>query len=307
MHLFEGVGVEFGLLLALLRVGGRPLGFDHGERLAVVAPEDVVGVSDALVVGHGGDFVFGVARLVEGPSGALEVHVDQVAARFGFGVVVGVGPGFAVGADVGDLFAQGLEFGVEFVVFALLFEGGGVLFGQSLFEGDEVVARDDAGGVDRLGHAFVLPCGALARGVGRVRAHEPVADVVEFLDDAHGVELADGARFVNGLVALSLDDAGFLVDGLGQQVLEGSLVEQGAEAVGVGPAEAVVVAVEPVDDGFEGKAGVEAGGARVADDVGFGKNCGGGDVGELGGDEGEVGTRNGELGTRNGELGTRDV
>ena len=51
-------------------------------------------------------------------------------AGFGFGVVVGVGLLFVSGADVGNFLLERLNFGVEFVFFLLLFEGGFVLLGE---------------------------------------------------------------------------------------------------------------------------------------------------------------------------------
>nr|WP_262562304.1 hypothetical protein [Acaryochloris sp. CCMEE 5410] len=47
--------------------------------------------------------VFSIAFLVEGPSGAFQVEVDEVVAGFGFSVVVGVGLLFVGGADFGEL------------------------------------------------------------------------------------------------------------------------------------------------------------------------------------------------------------
>lgn len=49
------------------------------------------------------------------------------------------------------------------------------------------------------------------------------------------------------------------------------------------------MAVEPVNECFEGEAGMEAGGARVTVDVAFGSGGGFGDGAELAGEEGKVG------------------
>ncbi len=128
VHGFEAVSVEFGLLFTDGGVGGGFFGFDDGEGFAVVAPENVVGVANPFGIGHAGNFIFPVAFLVEGPSGALQVEVDEIVAGFGFGVVVGVGLLFVGGSNFGELLLEGLEFGVELVAFLLLFEGVFVLF-----------------------------------------------------------------------------------------------------------------------------------------------------------------------------------
>lgn len=64
---------------------------------------------------------------------------------------------------------------------------------------------------------------------------------------------------MNGLVADLLDNAGFLEYGLGDQVLKGWFVEQGTKPVVVGHVQTGFVAIEPVDDRFQGETGVEAG------------------------------------------------
>jgi hypothetical protein len=84
VHLLQAIGVELGLLLAHGRIGGRLLCFHRRQRLAVVAPQHIVHVADALVVGHTRHFIFPVAGLIQRPPGALQVHVDQVAAGLGF-------------------------------------------------------------------------------------------------------------------------------------------------------------------------------------------------------------------------------
>lgn len=48
------------------------------------------------------------------------------------------------------------------------------------------------------------------------------------------------------------------------------------------------MAIEPVNEGFEGEASMEAGGARVTVDVAFGSDGGFGDGAEWAGEEGEV-------------------
>lgn len=84
------------------------------------------------------------------------------------------------------------------------------------------------------------------------------------------------------------DQLGFMKKDLGDEVLKGWLVKEGAEFVVVGHVQRSLMAIEPVNEGFEGEAGMEAGGARVAVDVAFGSGGGFGDGAELAGEEGEV-------------------
>lgn len=93
---------------------------------------------------------------------------------------------------------------------------------------------------------------------------------------------------MDGVVADIFDQLGFMKKDLGDEVLKGWLVKEGAEFVVVGHVQRSLMAIEPVNEGFEGEAGMEAGGARVAVDVAFGSGGGFGDGAELAGEEGEV-------------------
>ena len=68
---FQAIGVELGLLLPDAGVAPRALGLDQPERLAVVAPEDVVHETLALSIGHPADFELAVAGPIERPAGFL--------------------------------------------------------------------------------------------------------------------------------------------------------------------------------------------------------------------------------------------
>src|SRR5439155_3415375 len=52
---FQAVGVELGLLLANAGITLGALGLDQSQRLAVVAPENVIHKAFALFIGHAGD------------------------------------------------------------------------------------------------------------------------------------------------------------------------------------------------------------------------------------------------------------
>ena len=57
-------------------------------------------------------------------------------------------------------------------------------------------------------------------------------------------------RLWTAVLPIFFDEFGFVEEGLGNEILEGALVEEGAEGVVVGLAQAAIEAVEPVDDGF---------------------------------------------------------
>ena len=109
----QAIGVELGLLLADAGVAPRALGLDEPERLAVVAPEDVVHEALALGIGHPADLKLAVAGLIEGPAGFLQQQVDEVVASLRFGVVVGVWLRGCCLLGLGHLGPQALEFLVE--------------------------------------------------------------------------------------------------------------------------------------------------------------------------------------------------
>ena len=71
MHRLQAVGVELRLLLAHCRVDGGLLRLHHRQRLAIVSPEDIVGIADARIVRHARHFVFTVLFPVQMPTGAF--------------------------------------------------------------------------------------------------------------------------------------------------------------------------------------------------------------------------------------------
>ncbi|HZK48152.1 MAG TPA: ABC transporter ATP-binding protein [Thermoleophilia bacterium] len=74
----QAVGVELRLLLPHHhRIDGGLLCLHHRQRFAVVAPQDVVGITNARFVRHARDFVFTILHLIERPTGALQGEVDD--------------------------------------------------------------------------------------------------------------------------------------------------------------------------------------------------------------------------------------
>lgn len=108
MHRLKAVRIELRLLLTHQRIARRFFRLDHSERLAIVAPEHVVGVAEPGAVGHPLHFVFPVAGPVEGPSRPVEVHVDEIAASLGLGVIVGIRLRGGGSPDLRELVTEGL-------------------------------------------------------------------------------------------------------------------------------------------------------------------------------------------------------
>jgi hypothetical protein len=79
------------------------------------------------------------------------------------------------------------------------------------------------------------------------------------------------------------------VEHLAGEAAEGGVVDEGGEVVLIWGAEGGIVLVEPGDGELEGATGVEAGGAGIGLDEGFGFGGGEVDVGPLGLEEAEVG------------------
>ena len=95
--IFEAVGIQFRLMLALDGRHACALGLDHGQRLAFGAKQHIVCIADAFFVGHPMDFdldagfpgldqAFGLQDL---PSGFFEHQVDEQFSGFGFADVRG--------------------------------------------------------------------------------------------------------------------------------------------------------------------------------------------------------------------------
>ena len=200
----------------------------------------------------------------------------------------------------GDFGAEGLVFlgeGAELFVLGRGFVGELFELGESLGGGG---GDGDAGFVEA---GFGLGAGVGLAGVG---AGEPVGEVEEFADGGEGVGFGDGFGGVDGDVAEVFDGFDFGDEGGAGELLELGVEDVGGEVVAVGRGEPGVVAVDPVDGEFEGAAGVEAGGAGIGVEEGFGFGGGDVDFGPLGGEVLEVGGA-GHLGVVSWSAGGRTV
>ena len=109
MHGLQAVRVEFGLLSTGRRIDGGLLRLHHPQRLAVISPQDVIGVTDPRGVRHARDFVLTVVFLVERPAGTLQGQVDDQPAGRALVPVTGLGDGLVLRLDGGEPFTQRLQ------------------------------------------------------------------------------------------------------------------------------------------------------------------------------------------------------
>lgn len=245
--LLKAVGVELGLLLADGRVSGGALGFDQRQRLAVVAPKDVIDVSLAGVVGHSADFNLEVPGRIECPARFLEQHINIGFAGFRFRVVMGVRLGGIGLPGRRDFLTQLPELVVQR---GLVGEQRGQAFITRLQVGGQLLQLLQGLGGDSgcFGYQADLKAEAgFGTGGVAVGSGQPVAEVEEFAGGAEGVGRGHFPGAMDGQVAQVLDQAGLGEERIADGLAKGRFVNQGAEVVLIGRAERGVVFVEPRD------------------------------------------------------------
>jgi hypothetical protein len=289
-HLLEAVGVQLGLLLTDLRILLGALRLDDGQRKAVGSPEHVVDEPVARAAArdrHPDDGELAVAYVVQQPSGLGEEHVEEAVAGLRLVVVVVVDAAFLL--DGRDLLAQpcGLHFVCLDQVVALgeLALVGFVLSTELLGEADDVVAGEGRG---RSGESRVELSsgrhGLSARRVAVGRPHDHMEELAQGIDRG---PRRHGSSLVHGEVA-ELADQGELLCHTGPgEVAEGGVADPGGQVVAVGLGQPRHV-VHVADQLLDGATRVEAGGARVADEVALGPGTVGVEVRPLCLDEVEV-------------------
>ena len=114
--LLQAVGIQAGLLLALLGTAAGALGFHNGQG-DFAAPQHIVHKTFALVVGHALYFKLAVALLVQRPARFFEQQVNEQVARGGLVVVVRGGGLRCVGRlGGGNLGAVAGQFRIQFCI-----------------------------------------------------------------------------------------------------------------------------------------------------------------------------------------------
>ena len=129
---FQAVGIQAGLLLALLGTAAGALGFHQGQG-PLAAPQHIVHAALALAVGHALYFKFTVALLVQRPARFFEQQVNEQVARGGLVVVVrGGGLRCVGGLGGGNFGAVAGQFRIQFCIAGCCFAQGGIALGQGL-------------------------------------------------------------------------------------------------------------------------------------------------------------------------------
>jgi hypothetical protein len=263
----QAVRIQLGLLLAHLGALLGALGFHQRQRLAVVTPQHIVHKALALLVGHAGDLDLEVLVRVELPAGLLQQQVDEIVAGFGFGIVVRVGGGSVGQLGSGHLLAQPGQLGIQRSRGAQ--QGGEpfIALGElrlqllQLVQGLRWHGRCCGGRPGQKRRVEGQPgVGPAALAIG---ARQPVADVEQFARGHLGICRRHLAGAVHGLVAQFLDHLGLGEHGLAHHPGEAGLVDQRAQVVLVGQAQATVMLVEPGHRQFQCAPGVETGGPCI--------------------------------------------
>ena len=263
----EAVGVQLRLLLPDARALTSPLGLDHGQRPSVGAPQHVVDEADALRIWDAADLVLAITRVVEGPPGLAEQHVDEQVPRLCLAVVAVVDKsrGCLCGLDLLTQRCNLRLVGSE--QFLLLSAGDGQRGVLGRETGGELLnlGPSERGtlrrkpGIERGPHRH-------GRGMGRMVERGPHDDVVQFSEDLKGGLRADLVAVMNSLVAHLANDVQLRRDGIADLGLERRVVDESREIVGVRECEADDV-VQIADQFLGHSSAVHAGRARIADQV----------------------------------------
>lgn len=254
----KAIGVELGLLLADACVAPGALGFDESQWLAVIPPEHVVNIADALLVGHSADLKLAIPRLIERPSGLLQQQVDEVVTGLGLGVIVRVRLCRCDLLDRSDFSAQALQFVVECRLVSQQRGEFLVALAQSRLELLQLLSGLPAHG-GRLrrrarieGQTRRRPCGSA------VGAGEPVRDVEELAHRGYRIVKRNGSVPMHGPIAERIDDPRLAEHGFAGGLLEARLVDQRRQVVLVRQLQCRIVLVGLAHREFEGTPCIEA-------------------------------------------------
>ncbi len=248
-HRLQAVRVQLGLLLALGRAARGALRLDHRQRLAVDAPQHVVGVTDPAVVRHPGDLELTVACLGQLPTGLGEQQVDQEQAGVRLRVVVRVGHRRSGPLRGGHLLAKACQLRSELLVRRRELSRALLRYVRS---SDFLLQLTDPRGSRRL-RRFATSRREHRRvehEVGRrlvlaVGARKPVQELEQVRHRRHRLVHRDRPRVVRRTVAELHDLSDLQVHLLADEVLEVRRVDVRAERRVVGLAQVTVVCERP--------------------------------------------------------------
>ena len=285
------VGIQFCLLATDFGILQRALGLDHSERLAVGGPQHVIRLAaaawrtDQIAQRH-----LDADRVrAERPACLGQQHVDQLAPRLGFVVVVRVGHRNRRRLGLRQFGAALRQFGVERRQRLLALGeccclcGNGLLalveqrrflgqFGSKfLFLLLQLLASRHCrflrggGGIHQHRHARVLPVGHDLLGITgpRIGARKPAQNVKQLVRQPHRIHPRHRLLRMYRLVALVLDELHLVEHLRRHEAGEFALVEQAVELVVGRHAQAVVVLVQPQHRLLQRMAGAHHRRARI--------------------------------------------
>ena len=266
-HLFQAVGIQLGLLLAVGGADSRPLGFQQRQRKFVPAPHHVVHEAFAAFIRHADDRILARVCPVWVPFGFTQHHVDEQAAGRRL-AVVGFWHSLLIrGPQFGNLPPQPIDFLLRAPQHGFACGQRLVPCGQLLLQLLELLGRP-VGGRCR-GGTRDQPIVKRADGGrrGAVHADGPAQKRMQHAGHLHAVMRVDRRIAVDSQVANLVDQPDLVEQARRQDVAKRRFVDQRGEVVLIRLAQVAVAVVQPLDHPLHGPPSVERAGARRGKDV----------------------------------------
>ena len=262
VHRLQAVGVELRLLLPDFRIDGGLFRLHHRQRLAVVSPEDVVGIADARLVRHARHCVFTVLVAVQRPTGACQIEIDNERARLVLVPVMGLGDALVLCLDGREAFTQRFQFALDLLAglrrrIPLRLQGLQLL--DAGWGGGRFHFRDE-GFVEGLAPQTL-------RALAQVGAARPVEDVIQLSQDVERLLGRGRLGAVNRDVARLADELGFLPDDLGHEFAEGKVADVAVQVRDLRRLQRLLDLVDTLEQTLQCVPGMEAGRPWVAEDM----------------------------------------
>ena len=262
VHRLQAVGVELRLLLPDFRIDGGLLRLDHRQRLPVVSPEDVVGITDARLGRHARHFVFTVLFSVQSPTGAFQSEIDDEFPGLVLVPVVGLGDALVLRLDGREAFTQRFQFAFDLLTglrrrIPLGLQGLQLL--DAGWGGCRSHFRDE-----RFVEGLALQA---LRALTQVGAARPVEDVIELPHDIQCLLRCWRLVGVGRHVARLSDVFGLLPNDLGHEFAEGRVADVTVQVRDLRGLQSLLDPVDTLEQALQCVPGMEAGRPRVSDDM----------------------------------------
>ena len=266
VHRLQAVGVEFRLLLSDFRIDGGLLRLHHRQRLAVVSPQDVVGITDARLGRHARHFVFTVLFSVQSPTGAFQSEIDDELAGLVLVPVVGLGDALVLRLDGREAFTQRFQFALDLLAglrrcIPLGLQGLQLL--DAGWGGCRFHFRDE-----RFVEGLALQA---LRALTQVGAARPVEDVRKLPHNIQRLLRCWRLVAVDRHVARLPDVFGLLPNDFGHEFAEGRVADVTVQVRDLRWLQSLFDLVDTLEQVLQRVPGMEAGRPWVAVDMPFGK------------------------------------